>query len=229
MRGWEVKAIATMCVTGDDSMMFQTQGVAIAGMQAASAGIPWLPILTSGDKEEEMGDLEEGLRGFTDPEQAMKDTWPGGWDSSEIEIHKGTLQFDAIVSGALRSDFQKTRIEQMCERLDVRSFCPLWHNSSESHMDSLYEHDFDVRIASVSSEGLGAEWLGASLGKESVGKLKDLSRKYRFNIDGEGGEFETLVLAAPHMQRAIQVDGDVVWEGRRGVWNIKYASLTSVR
>ena len=48
MRGWEVKAIATMCVTGDDSMMFQTQGVAIAGMQAASAGIPWLPILTSG-------------------------------------------------------------------------------------------------------------------------------------------------------------------------------------
>ena len=229
MRGWDVRAIVTMCVTGDDSMMFQTQGVALAGMQAASTGVPWLPILTSGDIEEEMVDLEDGLRGFSDPEQAMENTWPKDWDSSEIEIHKGALEFDAIVSGALRSDFQKTRIEMMCERLDVRSFSPLWHNSSDSHMDSLYKHGFDVRIASVSSEGLGAEWLGTSLGREGVERLRELSRKYRFNIDGEGGEFETLVLAAPHMQRTIQVDGDVVWDGPRGVWNIKYASLTPVR
>jgi len=229
MRGWDVRAIVTMCITGEDSMMFQTQGVAIAGMQAASAGIPWLPILTSGDIKQEMDDLEGGLRGISKPRLAMEKTWPRGWDSSEIEIHEGLLEFDAIVSGALRSDFQKTRIEMMCEKMGVHSFCPLWHNSPDRHMESLYQHGFDVRIASVSSEGLGAEWLCVSMGSDEVGRLRDLSGRYRFNVDGEGGEYETVVLGAPHMRRDILADGGVVWEGSRGTWNIDFARLAPLR
>ena len=229
MRGWDVKAVVTMCITGDDSMMFQTQGVAIAGMQATSAGIPWLPILTSGDIEQEMRDLEGGLRGLSEPGLAMEKAWPEGWDSSGIEIHEGLLEFDAVVSGALRSDFQKTRIEMMCERLGVHSFSPLWHNSPDKHMENLCRHGFDVRIASVSCEGLGVEWLGASIGNEEVERLQDLSRRYRFNVDGEGGEFETLVLGAPHMERSIEAVGEVAWEGSRGAWNVNSARLTPVR
>ena len=229
MRGWDVKAVVTMCVTGEDSMMFQTQGVAIAGMQAASAGIPWLPILTSGEMDEEMGDLENGLRGLSNPNEAMESSWPDGWDSSSIMIHSGELKLDGIVSGALRSDFQKTRIELMCQRLGMHSFSPLWHTPPNSHMRSLCEHGFDVMIASVSSEGLGREWLGKRLVMGNLGELEELSKKFRFNVDGEGGEFETLVLGAPHMNRDIQITMEPVWNGSRGHLKVKSAVLTPVR
>ena len=229
MRGWDVRAVVTMCVTGDDSMMFQTQGVAMAGMQAASAGIPWLPILTSGEIDEEMGDLESGLRGLSNPIEALESSWPEGWDSSPITIHNGGLSLDGIVSGALRSDFQKTRIELMCQRLGIHSFSPLWHNSPNSHMNSLCEHGFDVIVASVSSEGLGAEWLGKRLGLDNLRDLEELSKRYRFNVDGAGGEFETLVLGAPHMNRDIEITGEPVWNGSRGHLKVESAVLTPVR
>ncbi|MBP51417.1 MAG: diphthine--ammonia ligase [Candidatus Thalassarchaeaceae archaeon] len=229
MRGWDVRAVVTMCVTGDDSMMFQTQGVGMAGMQAASAGIPWLPILTSGEMDEEMEDLENGLRGLSNPDSAMEISWPEGWDSSYIAIHTGALSVDGIVSGALRSDFQKTRIELMCQRLGIHSFSPLWHNSPNSHMSSLCEHGFEVVIASVSSEGLGMEWLGKKLGMSNLRELEELSKRYRFNVDGEGGEFETLVLGAPHMNRDIEITMEPVWNGSRGHLKVKSAVLAPVR
>ena len=63
MRGWDVKAMVTLCVTGDDSMMFQMDGVCVAGLQSSSCGIPWLPIVTRGKPEEEVNDLRRGLNG----------------------------------------------------------------------------------------------------------------------------------------------------------------------
>ncbi len=35
----------------------------------------------------------------------------------DLEIQNGPLEIDGLVVGALRSDYQKTRIERMCERL----------------------------------------------------------------------------------------------------------------
>jgi diphthine-ammonia ligase len=42
-------------------------------------------------------------------------------------------------------------------------------------MNSLIDHGFDVRIVSVSSEGLDESWLGEKITKESLDKLKKLS------------------------------------------------------
>ena len=66
MQGWSVECLVTVHVTGVDSMMFQLNGTAIAALQAASAGIPWLPVLTTGEPESEIFDLEAGLRGDRD-------------------------------------------------------------------------------------------------------------------------------------------------------------------
>ena len=68
--------------------------------QAKLAGLDWLRVESEGLQEREILDLEESL---------MK------------------LNIDGIVSGALRSDYQKSRIEQMCERLSIKSWTPLWH------------------------------------------------------------------------------------------------------
>ena len=47
-------------------------------------------------------------------------------------------------------------------------------------------------------------------------ELIDLSERHRFNLDGEGGEFETIVVSAPHMRKDVKIEGEVVWEGSRG-------------
>ena len=71
-------------------MMFQVPTTALAGMQAASADIPWLPIAIDGDEETEMQILENALesivhgsrksRSETWSNQEIDDAgWPDGW------------------------------------------------------------------------------------------------------------------------------------------------------
>ena len=37
---------------------------------------------------------------------------------------------------------------------------------------------------------------------------------------GEGGEYETLVVKGPHMQRRLTVEGTVQWDGVRGHYDV---------
>ena len=230
MRGWEVECLVTVSVTGDDSMMFQLNGTAVAALQAASMGVSWLPVLSDGEEESEILDLETALRGHSDCHTAFVESWSDDWERPEnLEIMVGAPDIDAIVVGALRSDYQKTRVDRMCERLGIISYSPLWHHESREHMRALVEHGFDVRIASVSSEGLGEEWLGRRVDDESLSKLAELAKVHRFNLDGEGGEFETIVLAAPHMHQSIECSAESLWDGTRGVWKVVSAGLAPMR
>ena len=113
----------------------------------------------------------------------------------------------------------------MCEKLGLISYCPLWHHNPDSHMKSLIEHGFDVRLVSVSTDGLGEEWLGKQINPKSLEELSVISREFRFNLDGEGGEFETIVLDAPHMAKRIEVSGHSDWKGNRGTWVLDSAKL----
>ena len=188
-KGWEVTHLVTMIVEGEDSWMFQIPGTKLVKFQAELCGCEWLPVKTQGEAEKEVEDLKFAL--------------------SELDI-------DGIVSGALRSDYQKTRLERMAEELNIKSFTPLWHQSSESHMSNLVANGFKVMITGVSTEGLGGEWLGCVLNEESLQKLTLNATKYRFNIDGEGGEYETLVIAGPHMSGELKLDFEKHWDGVRG-------------
>ena len=181
-----------MIVQGNDSWMFQIPGTSLVERQAELCGCDWLPVVTKGIAEEEVGDLKLAL---------------------------SDLQIDGIVSGALRSDYQKTRLERMCEDLKIKSFTPLWHQSSQSHMENLVSNGFKVMITGVSSDGLGKEWLGCILDKSSLERLRKLASKYRFHVDGEGGEYETVVVAGPHMKGELSLDFDIEWDGVRGQLN----------
>ena len=83
-------------------------------------------------------------------------------------------------------------------------------------MQSLIDHGFGVIFTSVSADGMGSEWVGRTLEGGSLKELIDLSKRHRFNLDGEGGEFETIVVSAPHMRKDVKIEGEVVWEGSRG-------------
>ncbi len=173
-------------------MMFQLPTVGIARLQAEAGDIPWHEIEVEGDVATEMDDLEAGIRSIARNEP-----------------------IDGIVCGALRSDYQKTRVERMCERLEMHSFTPLWHHQGDQHMLELLEHGFEVTLTSVSADGIGSEWLGTKLDLNALDRLRGLAADYRFNIDGEGGEFETAVSSAPWMVGRIELEGSHYSSGCR--------------
>ena len=229
--------MVTIRITGEDSMMFQVPSTALAGLQAASACIPWLPVPIEGDEDTEMDQLERALEGIVhgsgkprsntwsnaEREEAQ---WPEGWEWPEsLERLRPGTPVDGLVVGALRSDYQKTRVERMCERLGIRSFTPVWHHEGGQHMRDLVAHGHELMLSSVSTEGLGEEWVGRLLSKKHLKALEELAEKHRFNVDGEGGEYETAVLNAPWMSRRIDIHQSIHWTGRRGWVDIWSASL----
>ncbi len=226
LQGWEVVCIVTVGVTGEDSLMYQIENTPVAGIQASSMGIPWLPVASKGIEEEEITDLERAICGESEPEEDFMAIWPKNFElPSEMSLYSGELEIDGLVSGALRSDYQKTRLELMCERIGVRSFSPIWHKDSSQHMRSLLDHGFGVVFTSVSAEGMDESWIGLKLDSESLEILEHLSDTHRFNLDGEGGEFETIVVSAPHMSGTILFDGEAVWDGYRGFLKLNSCSL----
>jgi len=195
-KGWEITNIVTMMVKGNDSWMFQIPGTSLVEHQAKLCGIKWISVTTDGIAEEEVTDLENAL---------------------------SVLEIDGIVSGSIRSDYQKNRLERMCERLGIHSFTPLWHQPSLIHMRGLVENGFKVMLTGISADGLSEVWLGKILDSNSLAELELLAEKYRFSVDGEGGEYETLVLAGPHMDGSITLDYDTHWDGSRGHISVNYA------
>ncbi len=224
MKGWDVALIATVRVDTDDSMMFQIDGTAIAGAQAASCGIPWLPILET--QVEGVAALEKALGPFVNGSKwprsqiwsqndKIQAKWPTSWSCSRPSFARPSEPIQGIVSGALRSDYQKKRLDMMARRLGIHSFSPLWHMPPSIHMRNLVDAGFEVRFTSVSAEGMDSSWLNKKLDYQTLGDLEKLQNEYQINIDGEGGEFETTVLAGPWF-RSLKWNVKKNWNGQRG-------------
>lgn len=218
-------------------MMFQVPATSVAGLQASSGGIPWLPVDISGDETTEMDELENNLRPIIegDSSSTTEETLTGSEISNLFDFNINNSQpitklvpnapIDAIVTGALRSDYQKTRIERMAQRLGVKSFCPLWHHNAKYHMRDLVNHGFEFLLSSISCEGLKEKWVGKTLDSINLTELESLARIHRFSVDGEGGEFETTILKTPWMNKKIKINGDPIWTGQRGHLLIKGVSF----
>lgn len=188
-QGWSIVALVTVRIHGEDSPMFQIPSTHVVERQAELAQIPWIPVQTSGETPQDIEDLAKAL---------------------------SSLEIDGFVSGALRSDYQKSRLERMAESLDLISWTPLWHQDGYSHLRGMVEHGFNIMLTGISAEGLDKKWLGHTLTLDSVEELNQLAKKYRFNVEGEGGEYETLVLSGPHHEGEVVVEATPSWDGIRG-------------
>ena len=192
-RGWDIVSIVTVDILDGDSHMFQVPSTQWVEQQAELAHVEWVNVSASGTVEDEINALELAL-----------------YD----------LDIDAIVSGALRSDFQKQRLECMCQRLNIHSFTPLWHQTPIEHLRGMIDAGFEIMLTSVSCEGLNHDWLGHVLTSSSLDDIQSLSVQHRFNVDGEGGEYETFVLGGPIWARSLTVEGEKYHTASRGVFEI---------
>ncbi|MFB6121189.1 MAG: diphthine--ammonia ligase [Halobacteriaceae archaeon] len=130
-----------------------------------------------------------------------------------------------VVAGAVESAYQTDRIAGMCERLGADLYSPLYGEDPESLAEQMLDAGFEIQIVQVAAYGLDESWLGRTFDRAALADLRALNEEYGVHVLGEGGEFETIVTDGPHMDRAIDLSYETVWEGTRGHVRVTDARL----
>ncbi len=179
---YKIACLVSIESKNKDSFMFHTPAIKFAKYQAKALDIPIIFQKTKGEKEEELKDLKKAII------KAVK-----------------KYKIQGIVTGALFSEYQKTRIEKICNSLKLKVYSPLWQINQETHMKNLIKENFEVIITAVAAEGLDKSWLGRKIDQKMLNELIKLNKKNKINVAGEGGEFETFVLNCPMFKKKIKV------------------------
>ncbi len=197
--GWEITNLITLQPEKQDSWMFHSINVHLTEKLAEAIDIPLTKKQTKGEKEKELEDLKDILK---------------------------TLKIDGVISGALASEYQRTRIEKICYELRIKSFTPLWHKNQELILRDQVRAGFKIIIVGVFAYGLDETWLGKIISEEAIDDLVNVTTKHTINVAGEGGEFETLVLDGPIFKKKLVLD-DVTkeWKRDNGTLIVKKAHL----
>lgn len=197
--GYNVGYLVSIFSENKYSYMYHTPNIFLVDMLSEALNIPLIRKTTKGEKEKELGDLKDVLK---------------------------TLDIDGVVSGAIASTYQKTRIDKICTQLGIKSFTPLWGRKQAELIKEIVSSGFEVIITGVSALGLDETWLGRKIDDECVKDLITLNEKYKINVSGEGGEYETLVLDAPNFRKRLVIeDYEKIWEKNNGMMSVKTASL----
>ena len=195
----ELRYLVTMIPQREDSWMFHTVNIGLASLIAEAYGVEHVAASTSGVKEEELQDLRRVLEG---------------------------LDVDAVVSGAIASNYQRRRIDKLCRQLGLRHITPLWGREPAELLGEMLEAGLRIMVTGVAALGLDERWLGRILDEEALGELVELNRRYGINVCGDGGEVETLVLDAPWFRYRVEImEAERLWDGVRGVYHIRRAEL----
>jgi len=144
---------------------------------AKAMGIKLYEMETEGVKEEEVDDLKKFLK-----------------------LLKRKENIEGVVSGALASDYQRTRIEKICHELELATINPLWHVDPKTYMDLVLEAGFDVKIVGTFADGLSDSLVGESIDQKLIEKFEKLN----IHTGGEGGEYETFIVNGPKFKEKIK-------------------------
>ncbi|MFL2521471.1 MAG: diphthine--ammonia ligase [Halobacteriales archaeon] len=145
-------------------------------------------------------------------------------ENSLIEI-ADEIHLKGIIAGAVESEYQRSRIQKMCDNLNITLYAPLWKSDPLTMINKMVEAGFEIMMVSVAAEGVDESWLGRYIDVNAIGELQVLNEKYGVHILGEGGEYETLVTNGPHMSREVKVEYDVFWGENWGEIRVKNAWL----
>jgi diphthine-ammonia ligase len=199
----QVACLITLVSQNKESYMFHTPNIDVTTLQAEALGLPLIRKVTEGKKETELDDLEQAIA------EAISQ-----------------FQIEGVVTGAVESVYQSTRIQRICNRLGVWCLNPLWKRNQKELLEELLAKRFKVIVSGVFAYPLDGSWLGRELNDSMVDALVDLQKRYGISPSGEGGEIETTVLDAPLFKQKIEVvDYAVEAKGNSGVYVVKEARL----
>ncbi len=202
--GWPVDELLTLYPADSDSMLFHTPNLSVVPLLARA----WNKRFVRGEvhgagEAAELKALSQALSGVKD---------------------RG---LDGVVVGAIESSYQWSRVWLAASLCKLQVFAPLWRASQEEVLREICAAGMEARIVSVASEPLNEELIGRRIDADLIRKLANLSKSVRaFNVSGEGGEYETLVMDAPFFGARVEVRSSHMYRaGSQATLVIDEASL----
>ncbi|XP_065674368.1 uncharacterized protein LOC100205848 isoform X4 [Hydra vulgaris] len=195
--GHEIVALAHLkssLVDEMDSYMYQTVGHNVVELYSEALGVPLFQqsILGSAvcqssiykiDKHDEVEDMYRLLNMIQD-----------------------SINYDGVSSGAILSNYQRVRVENVCSRLNKQSLTFLWQKDQVELLQDMIDNSVNAIIIKVAALGLDPK---KHLGKnifDMQDHLLKMKEAYQLNVCGEGGEYETMTLDCPLFLKRIVID-----------------------
>jgi predicted ATP pyrophosphatase (TIGR00289 family) len=186
--GHEVKYLVSLESENPESYMFHIPNIHLVEKIAENVGLPFVKRKTKGVKEEELADIRAVLK--------------------ELRPH-----IDGITTGAVASNYQKTRIDAICFDLGLASIAPFWGRDPEQVLRNMLKDGFVIIIVAVAAPPLDEKWLGRVIDEKCVDELAELNKKHGIHVMGEGGEYDSLVLDCPLYTEKIRIiEARKVWD-----------------
>ena len=180
--GLDVVCLISMISKNANSYMFQTPGINFVKLQAESMNIPIIEYITNGEKEVELNDLRDA-----------------------IILAKEKYGIEMVVTGAIKSVYQSSRIQKICNDLNLWCFNPLWQVDEVKFLRELVKNKFEIIIIGIASYPFDEKLLGRIIDERLIKELIDMQKKYKISPAGEGGEYESFVLNSPLFKKKIKI------------------------
>jgi ABC transporter with metal-binding/Fe-S-binding domain ATP-binding protein len=198
--GWEITHLVSIYPENKDSWMYHSVNIHLTKTLSEALSIPLISQSTKGEKEQELESLKELLE---------------------------PLDIDGVITGAIASEYQRTRVEQICHDLHLKSFTPLWHKNQTLLLKDMVQAGFIIKIVCVSADGLDQSYLGKTIDEKTIAALQKIKERNGINIAGEGGEYETLVIDGPLFQKKLLLTKtSIQWKRDHGHLLVEKATLT---
>lgn len=174
-----------------DSYMYQTVGHHAIDMYAEAIGLPLYRHTIQGSST-----------------AVDKDYNPTPGDEVEdlyvlLKKIKSELQIEAVSVGAILSDYQRVRVENVCQRLGLTSLSYLWRRDQSELLKEMIDSGLSAILIKVASMGLHPKkHLGKTL-KDLYSQLLAMNEEFQLNVCGEGGEYETFTTDCPLFNKSI--------------------------
>lgn len=203
-QGHEVACLLSIFAKSDESHLLHHPNMQWTKLQSESMQIPQITIDSDSDKTGDELVAFECL----------------------LKTAKEKYGIEGLVHGGIKSNFQKEKFENVCSKHGLDVIAPMWDAEPEQYMNDLLEAKFSFIMVTVSSDGLDDSWLGKRIGLSEINTLKNLSEKFGFNLNFEGGEAETFVINCPLFSNSIKINqAEKKWDGYRGRFEIVGAEL----
>ena len=173
--GLDVRYMVTVRPADPDSYMFHSANLDAVRAIADAAGMAYVELPSSGEKEAELADLEAGL---------------------------AALPIEGIVTGAIGSTYQRDRLAAIAGRLGIALAAPLWGMDPEALLREVAGR-LDAIIVVTAADGLDESFLGQRFDDALIDRLKRVASAQKIHLAGEGGEYESLALDAPFYRRPV--------------------------
>lgn len=194
-----ITCVISLIPKNPESYMFHSINSHLTKYQAEAMNIEIVQEFSSGEKDKELEDLKR-----------------------VIENVKKDFGIEGIVSGAIESDYQASRIKKICDELNLKLINPNWHLDYNTLMNEIEKFKIKAIITQIASYPLNKDYLGKTFNREIFEEFK----KLKVHPFGEGGEFETFVIDAINFKKKIEIENfEIISENE----NFAFMKINSIK